>query len=136
MKSPYGRSFACYETIGGGMGARAGSDGPSAIHSHMTNTLDTPVEALEYDYPLRVLRYEIRRGSGGWVNSVEEMESAETSNCSRILKPQYSVSAAVIHLMGCTEARQDNAVRISSSVEMKRSLYPVRVPSNYIRGIY
>jgi N-methylhydantoinase B len=57
--------FTYYETIGGGMGARAGSHGPSAIHSHMTNTLNTPVEALEYAYPLQVLRYEIRRGSGG-----------------------------------------------------------------------
>lgn len=58
-------AFAYYETIGGGMGARPSSDGPSALHSHMTNTLNTPVEALEYTYPLRVLRYEIRRGSGG-----------------------------------------------------------------------
>lgn len=58
-------SFAYYETIGGGMGARPDSDGPSAVHSHMTNTLNTPVEALEYAYPLRVLRYEVRRGSGG-----------------------------------------------------------------------
>ncbi|MGA2504325.1 MAG: hydantoinase B/oxoprolinase family protein [Anaerolineales bacterium] len=57
--------FAYYETIGGGMGARPTSDGPSALHSHMTNTLNTPVEALEYAYPLRVLRYEIRLGSGG-----------------------------------------------------------------------
>lgn len=62
---PGGGSFAYYETIGGGMGARPGADGPSAVHSHMTNTLNTPVEALEYAYPLRVLRYEIRRGSGG-----------------------------------------------------------------------
>ena len=60
-----GRPFAYYETIGGGMGARPGADGPSAVHSHMTNTLNTPVEALEYAYPLRVLRYEVRRGSGG-----------------------------------------------------------------------
>jgi N-methylhydantoinase B len=60
-----GTPFAYYETIGGGMGARPSSDGPSAVHSHMTNTLNTPVEALEYAYPLRVLRYEIRRGSGG-----------------------------------------------------------------------
>jgi N-methylhydantoinase B len=59
------RPFTYYETIGGGMGARPGSNGPSAIHSHMTNTLNTPVEALEFAYPLRVLRYEIRRGSGG-----------------------------------------------------------------------
>ncbi len=60
-----GRPFAYYETIGGGMGARPNGDGPSAIHSHMTNTLNTPVEALEFAYPLRVLRYEVRRGSGG-----------------------------------------------------------------------
>jgi N-methylhydantoinase B len=59
------RAFAYYETVGGGMGARPGSDGPSAVHSHMTNTLNTPIEALEYDYPLRVLRYELRHGSGG-----------------------------------------------------------------------
>jgi N-methylhydantoinase B len=65
--SPEGRgeSFTYYETIGGGMGARPNSDGPSAVHSHMTNTLNTPVEALEYAYPLRVLRYAVRRGSGG-----------------------------------------------------------------------
>jgi N-methylhydantoinase B len=60
-----GQPFAYYETIGGGMGARPSSDGPSALHSHMTNTLNTPVEALEYAYPLRVIRYEIRAGSGG-----------------------------------------------------------------------
>jgi N-methylhydantoinase B len=60
-----GRLFAYYETIGGGMGARPDSNGPSAVHSHMTNTLNTPVEALEYEYPLRVIRYEIRKGSGG-----------------------------------------------------------------------
>ncbi len=59
------RPFAYYETIGGGMGARPHSPGPSAVHSHMTNTLNTPIEALEFAYPLRVKRYEIRRGSGG-----------------------------------------------------------------------
>ena len=58
-------SFAYYETIGGGMGARPNAAGPSAVHSHMTNTLNTPIEALEYAYPLRILRYEVRHGSGG-----------------------------------------------------------------------
>ena len=57
--------FTYYETIGGGMGARPASPGPSAVHSHMTNTLNTPVEALEYAYPLQVVCYEIRHGSGG-----------------------------------------------------------------------
>jgi N-methylhydantoinase B len=59
------RAFTYYETVGGGMGALPDADGPSALHSHMTNTLNTPIEALEYAYPLRVVRYEIRRGSGG-----------------------------------------------------------------------
>jgi N-methylhydantoinase B len=57
--------FAYYETIGGGMGARPDRPGVSGIHSHMTNTLNTPVEALEFAYPLRVLQYSIRRGTGG-----------------------------------------------------------------------
>ena len=60
-----GQPFAYYETIAGGMGGRPGKDGADAIHTHMTNTLNTPVEALEYAYPLRVQRYEIRRPSGG-----------------------------------------------------------------------
>ena len=57
--------FAYYETIAGGMGARPTLDGLSGVHTHMTNSLNTPVEALEYAYPLRIHRYQIRRGSGG-----------------------------------------------------------------------
>jgi len=57
--------FTYYETIGGGQGACPGSDGPSAVHVTMSNTLNTPVEALELSYPLRIERYEVRRGSGG-----------------------------------------------------------------------
>jgi N-methylhydantoinase B len=60
-----GRPFAYYETLGGGAGARPNANGASAIHSHMTNTLNTPIEALEYAYPLRVLCYEILLDSGG-----------------------------------------------------------------------
>ncbi|SMP15277.1 N-methylhydantoinase B [Desulfurobacterium pacificum] len=59
------KPFTYYETIGGGMGAWAGGDGESAVHSHMTNTLNTPVEAIEFEYPVRVLKYRIRKGSGG-----------------------------------------------------------------------
>ena len=63
---PYrNRFFTYYETIGGGTGASELSDGVSAIHSHMTNTLNTPIEALEYTYPLQVIRYCIRENSGG-----------------------------------------------------------------------
>jgi N-methylhydantoinase B len=60
-----GRNYAYYETIAGGMGARPTRDGLDAVQTHMTNTRNTPIEALEHAYPIRVLRYEIRRGSGG-----------------------------------------------------------------------
>lgn len=60
-----GREFSYYETVAGGMGARANHDGMSAVHTHMTNSLNTPAEALEYAYPLRVREYSIRKGSGG-----------------------------------------------------------------------
>ncbi|HLJ35287.1 MAG TPA: hydantoinase B/oxoprolinase family protein [Ktedonobacteraceae bacterium] len=57
--------FAYYETMGGGMGARPGSDGLSGVHTHMSNTLNTPVEAFEYAYPMRITRYQLRTDSGG-----------------------------------------------------------------------
>ncbi|HEV2176209.1 MAG TPA: hydantoinase B/oxoprolinase family protein [Terriglobia bacterium] len=57
--------FAYYETIAGGMGARPTADGLSGVHTHMTNSLNTPIEALESSYPVRVRRYGLRRGSGG-----------------------------------------------------------------------
>ncbi|MGQ9598357.1 MAG: hydantoinase B/oxoprolinase family protein [Anaerolineae bacterium] len=60
-----GVPFAYYETIGGGTGAGPEGPGVGGVHVHMTNTLNTPIEALEYAYPLRVRRYELRRGSGG-----------------------------------------------------------------------
>jgi N-methylhydantoinase B len=58
-------SFTYYETLGGGQGACEDADGPSGVHVAMSNTLNTPVEALEREFPLRVERYELRRGSGG-----------------------------------------------------------------------
>ncbi|HZS50839.1 MAG TPA: hydantoinase B/oxoprolinase family protein [Bryobacterales bacterium] len=60
-----GAPFTYYETIAGGMGARPDRDGVPGIHTHMTNSLNTPIEALEYSYPFRVRRYAYRRGSGG-----------------------------------------------------------------------
>jgi N-methylhydantoinase B len=58
-------SFAYYETIGGGQGACEDADGPSAVHVAMSNTLNTPIEALELEFPLRAVEYAVRRGSGG-----------------------------------------------------------------------
>lgn len=83
-----GKPFAYYETVGGGVGAGPWGEGTSAIQTHMTNTLNTPVEALEYQFPFRVLEYAIRRGSGGSgkyyggdgiVRSIELLERATVS---------------------------------------------------------
>ena len=60
-----GQEFSYYETVAGGMGARPALDGMSGVHTHMTNSLNTPAEALEYAYPLRVREYRLRKGSGG-----------------------------------------------------------------------
>jgi len=60
-----GLPFTYYETAAGGMGARPGIDGISGVQTHMTNSLNTPIEALEYAYPFRVRRYSYRQGSGG-----------------------------------------------------------------------
>ncbi|HEV2785929.1 MAG TPA: hydantoinase B/oxoprolinase family protein [Solirubrobacteraceae bacterium] len=57
--------FTYYETLGGGQGACPDADGPSGVHVAMSNTLNTPVEALELEFPLRVVRHAVRRGSGG-----------------------------------------------------------------------
>jgi N-methylhydantoinase B len=65
IDSRTGKEFAYYETIAGGMGARPTAPGMSAVHTHMTNSLNTPAEALEYAYPLRVRSYRIRMDSGG-----------------------------------------------------------------------
>jgi N-methylhydantoinase B len=60
-----GTPFAYYETVGGGMGAGPDADGLSGVHVHMSNTLNTPIEALEHAYPFRITNYSIRRGTGG-----------------------------------------------------------------------
>ena len=57
--------FTYYETLGGGQGACEDADGPSAVHVAMSNTLNTPVEALELEFPLRAVEYSLRRDSGG-----------------------------------------------------------------------
>jgi N-methylhydantoinase B len=82
------RPFAYYETIAGGMGGSARGPGRSAIHTHMTNSWNTPIEAFEHEYPLRVRAYGIRGGSGGAgrhaggdgiVRELEFLESAEVT---------------------------------------------------------
>jgi N-methylhydantoinase B len=58
-------AFTYYETLGGGQGACADAPGPSAVHVAMSNTLNTPIEALELEFPLRAVEYAVRPGSGG-----------------------------------------------------------------------
>jgi len=83
-----GVAFTYYETIAGGMGASSAGAGQSAVHTSMTNSLNTPVEALEQAYPLRVLTYALRRGSGGdgkhrggdgVVREIQALSSSEAS---------------------------------------------------------
>jgi N-methylhydantoinase B len=83
-----GEPFAYYETIAGGMGGRPTKPGVSGVHTHMTNSLNTPAEALEYAYPLRVRRYSLRpdsggegkyRGGDGIVREIEVLTDAEVT---------------------------------------------------------
>jgi N-methylhydantoinase B len=82
--------FTYYETIGGGQGACPDSDGPSAVHVAMSNTLNTPIEALELEFPLRAVEYAVRRGSGGAGHQaggdgvVRELEALEPMDYSLI----------------------------------------------------
>jgi N-methylhydantoinase B len=83
-----GDPFAYYETVAGGMGARPSKSGVSGVHTHMTNSLNTPAEALEYAYPLRVRQYSLRpdsggkgkyRGGDGIVREIEALSDAEVT---------------------------------------------------------
>jgi N-methylhydantoinase B/oxoprolinase/acetone carboxylase alpha subunit len=60
-----GSGWVYYETVAGGQGGRPGRAGMNGVHTGMTNTKNTPIEALERHFPMRVLRYRLRRGSGG-----------------------------------------------------------------------
>ena len=96
-----GEAFTYYETLGGGTGAWAKGNGESAIHSHMTNTLNTPIEALEFAYPMMVREYSIRKNSGGnglhkggngLVREIELLADAEVTILSeRRVKPPYGL---------------------------------------------
>ncbi len=83
-----GETFTYYETIAGGMGARPDADGLSGVHTHMTNSLNTPIEALESAYPIRIRRYALRSDSGGkglfrgGDGIIREIEFLTDVNCS------------------------------------------------------
>ncbi len=96
------RPFTYYETVAGGMGASRQADGLSATHSHMTNSWNTPVEAFEHQFPVRVRSYRIRSGSGGAgrhrggdgvVRELEFLAAAEVNLlCDRRLRGPYGLA--------------------------------------------
>jgi len=112
----HGRPFAYYETIGGGMGAGPQADGASGRHSHVTNTLNTPVEALEYAYPFRIAQYALREGSGGAgqhqggdgiVRTYKFLQPAEITLLSdrRVTRP-YSLEGGQPGQPGCNRVKR------------------------------
>ncbi|MBA2663846.1 MAG: hydantoinase B/oxoprolinase family protein [Bradymonadaceae bacterium] len=87
-------AFAYYETIGGGSGASASAPGFDGVQTHMTNTLNTPIEALEHAYPFRIVAYAIRKGSGG---------AGKHAGGDGVVRSYFFESAATVSLM--TERR-------------------------------
>jgi N-methylhydantoinase B len=126
--------FAYYETIAGGMGARPTNDGVSAVHTHMTNSLNTPAEALEHAYPIRVTEYSIRksrggagkhRGGDGIVREVELLSDAQvTLLADRRRRGPYGLNGGKEGARGKTEVvHQDGTreeLRGKCSVQLKK----------------
>jgi len=114
-----GSEFSYYETVAGGMGARPKLDGMSATHTHMTNSLNTPAEALEYAYPLRVREYRIRKDSGGkgrhkgGDGAIREIETLASARMS-LLTDRRSARRMV-----CAAAKMASVVAPSSFVVME-----------------
>jgi N-methylhydantoinase B len=116
-----GAPFAYYETIAGGTGAGPGCDGRNATHSHMTNTLNTPVEVLEHVYPVRVRRYALRRASGGRgkfrggdgiIREIEMLVNMQVAMLSDRRKiPPYGLSGGFPGAVGKNEIQTSQAVR-------------------------
>jgi N-methylhydantoinase B len=112
--------FAYYETIAGGMGARPRADGLSGVHTHMTNSLNTPIEALESSYPVRVRSYSLRRGSGGTgryrggdgvIREIEFLTDVRGSILSdRRIVPPYGLSGGKPGRVGRNELRAKGRV--------------------------
>ncbi len=115
-----GEPFAYYETIAGGMGARPTKPGISGVHTHMTNSLNTPAEALEYSYPLRVRRYSLRsesggqgqqRGGDGIVREIEVLADAEVTLLSdRRLRGPWGLAGGEDGLPGNASVIRRNGV--------------------------
>jgi len=125
-----GKPFTYYETIGGGMGASSCCDGESAIQSHMTNTLNTPVEAIEFEYPFRVEKYCIRKNSGGdglfkggdgIIRSIKLLSDAEVTVISERRRiPPYGLFGGKPGKVGENMVIHNETIRIKPSKFSKR----------------
>jgi N-methylhydantoinase B len=127
-----GKPFAYYETIAGGMGARPNKPGVSGVHTHMTNSLNTPAEALEYAYPLRVRRYSLRpasggkgqhRGGDGIVREIEVLTNCEvTLLAERRIRGPWGLSGGDAGLPGKT-----SVIRADGSIEEMPGKFSTRL---------
>jgi N-methylhydantoinase B len=129
-----GNPFTYYETIAGGMGARPTKPGISGVHTHMTNSLNTPAEALEYSYPLRVRRYLLRADSGGpgkhpggdgIIREIEVLTDCEVTLLSeRRTRPPWG-----LHGGGDGASGKTTVIRNNGSVEIMPGKFSTRLQS-------
>jgi N-methylhydantoinase B len=137
-----GEPFAYYETIAGGMGARSTKNGVSGVHTHMTNSLNTPAEALEYAYPIRLRQYSLRsksggtglhRGGDGIVREIEVLTDAQvTLLADRRSRGPYGLAGGVDGASGRTLIirRDGSAEEIPGKISVRlRSGERVRIES-------
>ena len=137
-----GEPFAYYETIAGGMGARSTKSGVSGVHTHMTNSLNTPAEALEYAYPIRLRQYSLRsksggtglyRGGDGIVREIEVLTDAQvTLLADRRSRGPYGLAGGVDGASGRTLIirRDGSAEEIPGKISVRlRSGERVRIES-------
>ncbi|MFN7162404.1 MAG: hydantoinase B/oxoprolinase family protein, partial [Fimbriimonadales bacterium] len=130
------KPFVYYETLAGGAGAHPDADGASAIHTHMTNTRNTPIEALESAYPVRVLEYRIaertggagqRRGGDGIVRTYQFLtETTLTLLTERRRRAPYGLQG------GKPGKRGQNTLHIGGEVDAELSKGVIRVPAGAV----
>jgi N-methylhydantoinase B len=132
------RHFSYYETIAGGVGAAPGHPGASGLHTHMTNTLNTPIEALEAYYPMRITEYRIRRGSGGHGEYeggdglVRELECLVDSNVS-LLSERRVVAPWGLHGGGAGEVGMNSLVHNGTQTKLPGKANVQLAPGDRIR---
>jgi N-methylhydantoinase B len=133
------KPFVYYETLAGGAGAHPDADGADGIHTHMTNTRNTPVEAIESAYPVRVLEYRLaertggtgqRRGGDGIVRSYQFLtETTLTLLTERRRRPPYGLQG------GKPGKRGQNLLHIDGEVDAELSKGVIRVPAGAVLTI-